>query len=251
MPSFAPGPEPGQSSSTTEHRTPLEEHHLVATERGRPGSLQAGHPSPDHHDARRLLGRNDVGQPRMPNRRIDRAVHRHARVQAADAPIVEPDARPVPPAIRDLQRQIRVGDDRPGHPDELDPGGDHRLGHGRLDVPPRDQRRHADLAPEPDRPLVVDALGQRVAGDEVAGRQARRAGAAADAEEVDRAGRRQAPRDLDHLVRTQAAGQALIDRHPEADDEPVGHRGPHGKQHLAARTGSGSRVSRRTRRSAC
>jgi hypothetical protein len=84
----------------------------------------------------------------------------------------------VSPAIRDLQRQIRIRDQRPRHRHQVDAARQRRLGQTRLDVPPRDQRRHADLAPEPDPPLVVDAIGQRVAGDEVAGRQARRAGAA-------------------------------------------------------------------------
>ena len=80
--------------------------------------------------------------------------------------------------------------------------------------------------------------GQLVAGHEVRGRQPRRARAAAHAEQVDRAGRREAARHLDQLVGAEPAGQALIDRHPEADDEVVGDRGAHGFQHLAAEAGA-------------
>ena len=98
-----------------------------------------------------------------------------------------------------------------------------RLGHLRLDVSTGDEHRRAHLAAEADRALVVDALGQVVGRDEVAGREPRCTSAAADAEEVDRAGGREPAGDLDQLVRAEAPGHALVERHAEADEKRVRH----------------------------
>src|SRR5205823_6824519 len=94
------------------------------------------------------------------------------------------------------------------------------------------------LAAEADRALVVDALGQVVGRDEVAGREPRCTSAAADAEEVDRAGGRELAGDLDQLVRAEAPGHALVERHAEADEKRVRHGLAHRLQDLPGEAGA-------------
>jgi hypothetical protein len=210
----------------------------VTAERGGACRLQPGHSASDDDDSSRRRGRGELGERRVADARIHRAPHWSIGVQPADAALVESDAGPRGPTDAGLRGQLGVGDDRARHRDQVDAAGHARVRHGGLHVAPSHHDRNADRLAEAPRALVIHALRQLVTGHEVLTRQPRRARAPAHAEQVDRPARRQAARHVDQLVGTQSAGQALIDRHPEPDDEVLGHRSAHGFQHLAAKAGA-------------
>ena len=99
------------------------------------------------------------------------------------------------PTDAGLRGQVGVGDDRARHRDEVDARSrTHASAMAGSTLRPATRTGTPTRLAEAPRALVVDALRELVAGHEVRGRQPRRAGAAAHAEQVDRPARREAAR---------------------------------------------------------
>ena len=121
MPALAPAPRPASRA-----RPPSRARRSNSTTRcprappPRAASSPATPPPTTTTRARRPPATNSASDgSRM--RRVDRAVHRHARVQPADAAVVDADARPRPPARRaafaaDPGRRSSRASSRPGRP---------------------------------------------------------------------------------------------------------------------------------------
>ena len=144
-----------------------------ARRRGRAARRRARPPARRPRRRRRRPGPGSrpgasVGELRVADARVHRAPHRPVGVEAADAALVEADARPRGPAGARLRGQVGVGDDRARHRDEVDAARDARVGHRGLDVAPGHEDRDADGLAEAPRALVVDALRELVAGTKYA-----------------------------------------------------------------------------------
>ena len=149
-------------------------------------------------------------------------------------PSLIPMHGPRGPAGAGLRGQVGVGDDRARHRDQVDAAGHAASAIAGSTLRPATTTGMPSASRKRRARSLKTPSGSWSPGHEVGRRQARRARAAAQAEQVDRPCRREAARDLDQLVRAQPAGQALVDRHAEPDDEVVRHRGAHGFEHLAA-----------------
>jgi hypothetical protein len=168
-------------------------------------------------------------------RRVVDAHRRAGRVDAVEAD-TGTDARTDPVGVPGccLHRKVRVGDERPRHPDHVDQAFRHRVSRGRhVGDPRRVHDRDIQLPAHPSGELQVWARGRSHGRDDLRQLGIGVGPAADDADEVD-AGAGERGRHANRFVGFDAVARRplLVERHPHADDEVVADSGPDGGDDL-------------------
>src|SRR4029078_11360771 len=91
-------PHPGEACPPAELAALLVQHYPVPAQRGTALGLQTSDPAPDHHALSRGVVRRELGELRVTDAGVHRAPHRPRGVEAADAALIDPDARARVPA---------------------------------------------------------------------------------------------------------------------------------------------------------
>ncbi len=194
----------------------------MATERGYPGRLEARGPGAHHDDAPGRSSRDQLGQLRLPARAgvLDTG-DRLALIDPVDTPLIGSDAQAhvVEPPLDGLAGQIGIGDERTGHPDQVDGaiGQDLLRVNGIYDAAGMEDRHRGHRRLDGGRERDEDAVRRGHVGDGegLQGQRVRRT--ADDRKEIHEPGGGQAARDLRHISRGEPTRGHLIARDPRAD----------------------------------